>query len=112
MVLLVPACKDVTPTAFCRVLQECLLLKTRPRGITDLDSHLPVVHAHFRLRPVAPAMGGMFVAVIVAPEDVVGFRGDEHFFRAQMFADVGGLHNQAVSWVSVRRTSARTSCSL
>jgi hypothetical protein len=66
----------------------------------NLETDGAVVGAGFGEGATAPAMMGM--------ADFVGFRGfdgegrDEHFFRPEISASGSGVHNQAVSCISVR----------
>ena len=68
---------------------------------------LPVIRADFSHRTIAPAVADVVEFLTGSRKHFVRLRGDIHFFRPKMFAEIG-VHNQAVSCARVRRTSART----
>jgi hypothetical protein len=91
---------------------QTLLLETRAPRTARPQIREPIVRADFRECFVTPAMTASIHFIGFGFEDLVGKGGDVKFFRAKMFADVGWLHNQAMSCASVRRTRARTSATL
>jgi hypothetical protein len=69
-----------------------LFFKARPDRTARLQMHEPIIRSGLRQRAIAPAMAAMLEAVFGLSEHFVRERGDEHFFRAKVFANVIRLH--------------------